>query len=68
MAWFPGTDLHYSFISGHAVKLAHIQNKGRFATDVSSGKISLRKKSKESRMAKLYSTQIMEYDAGTKKI
>ena len=36
-------DLHSS-ISGHAVTAAHIQNRGRLATDVSSGQIFHRKK------------------------
>ena len=34
--WFPGADLHHLAVSGHAVAVAHIQNRGRWATDVSS--------------------------------
>ena len=36
-----------ALISGHAVAVAHIQNRGRPATDVSSGRISLCKKKKK---------------------
>ena len=37
---FPGTDLY------HLLAVTHIQNKGRLATDVSSGRIFLSKKNK----------------------
>ena len=40
----PGVDLHHS--SGHAVVAAHKQNRGRLATDVSSGRVFLSKKKK----------------------
>ena len=40
---FPGTDLCHSSVRGHAVAVAHTQNRGRLATDVSSGQIFLSK-------------------------
>ena len=40
----PGVDLHHS--SSHAVVASHIQNRGRLATDVSSGPVFLTKKIK----------------------
>ena len=40
---FLDSDLHDSSVSGHALVVAHIQNRGRLTTDVNSGRILLRK-------------------------
>ena len=45
----PGSFLRHGptpLISGHALMAAHVQNKGRLATDVSSGQIFLSKNNK----------------------
>ena len=48
-------DLHHLSISGHAVAVAHIQNRGRLATDISSGRIFFSKKEKKRKEKKAYS-------------